>query len=342
MPKLTATAACSAAPPASSDTSGSGGAARGGTPRARAPPGSAPDTAAVAPRPGREISKSAGSVVARVGSCCDRAAQQPARARARRTSMSAAVRVSVAQTRRRVPSAGKSRGERQPPMMPSRASASSTGAPAGRAFNTNSWKTRARADASATPGSCASAATSSARAREQVRATSLEARAGPAAQGGSSRAGVSSPWLVQMLTWPSRGGCAARAPGASARIRGGPRASRSGRRCRPGILRTCSFLAGHEAEVGPAEESGRPRGWPSPTAMSAPYSPGGSPARATAGSTAANERAARAWPARPRGLSSSARKFGCTMTAAVQSSAARRSEARIEAAVAGSRRGLDA
>ena len=83
---------------------------------------------------------------------------------------------------------------------------------------------------------------------------------------------------------PSRGGCPARGHASSSRTRAGRRDRSSGRpagrgsgaRARPG-RRRCPGTARRTA-------SGIPSGWPSPAAMSAPYSPGGASTASETGS----------------------------------------------------------
>ena len=132
--------------------------------------------------------------------------------------------------------------------------------------------------------------------------------------------GRSAPRSCRCWRWPSRGGCAARASGASGRTRACPSRSTVAPTRRPGIRRTSSFRQENSPRYGPPKFRWFPSPWPSPTTMSAPASPGGrSSARAT-GSTLTTRSAPRSWAIAAAWSRSSRqpKKFGYwTMTHAV-------------------------
>ena len=68
---------------------------------------------------------------------------------------------------------------------------------------------------------------------------------------------------------------------------------------RPGIWRTSASVHATMPRYGPPKLSGIPSGWPSPAAMSAPYSPGGARTASDTGSITDTNSAPAAWARRP-------------------------------------------
>ena len=101
---------------------------------------------------------------------------------------------------------------------------------------------------------------------------------------------TSRPWLVQMLTSPWSAGCCSRACRVSA-YPGLPSRSTVLPMIRPGICRTISRFAAHEAEIRATRRQRRAERLASPQAMSAPagipHSPGGLITAITSGLTTA-------------------------------------------------------
>ena len=110
--------------------------------------------------------------------------------------------------------------------------------------------------------------------------------------------GRTAPGWCRCCSPPCRAGCPARAREASSRTRAGPPCPWCGRPSRPGIWRTRSDFAASRPRYGPPYWRAMPSGCPSPTAMSASYSPGGARTASEIGSTTATNRAPAAWARR--------------------------------------------
>ena len=112
-------------------------------------------------------------------------------------------------------------------------------------------------------------------------------------------ASASSAWLVQMLlaAFSRRMSCSrARSVITNARW---PSRSVVIPTSRPGIWRTRASVQARMPRYGPPYWGGMPSGWPSPAAMSAPYSPGGARTARETGSMTATNRAPAACGSRP-------------------------------------------
>ncbi len=129
----------------------------------------------------------------------------------------------------------------------------------------------------------------------------------PAWPGTPWRAGRSGPGCCRCCWWPSRGGCAARGSAGSARSPGCRGCPRCGRRRGRGCGACSASLQARKPSSGPPQPGLMPKGWASPTASSAPYSPGALSTDRDTGLTQATTAAPPAWAAAARASTGSTR-----------------------------------